>query len=68
MICDSCGFTFDQAESNCELCLTCLKVLRCLKFVNAHKLCACGDSFCVHNTKERRIRAEKLKRLATHNV
>jgi hypothetical protein len=66
IICDSCHFSFDVNETNCEICLTCIKVLCCMKFIAEHRLCSCGDSWCVHNTKERRDKGAKLDRLANH--
>jgi hypothetical protein len=68
MTCESCGFNFDHPETNCELCLTCLKTLKCLAFVKANRLCACGDDFCIHNTRERREKSAKLQRLVKYIV
>lgn len=66
--CDSCKLPFKSAETGCELCLTCLKVLRCMTFMKAHRLCGCGDDWCVHNTSDRHAKADKLKRLAAHQI
>jgi hypothetical protein len=38
IICESCHFSFDVTETQCEICLTCLKVLRCMGFARAEKL------------------------------
>lgn len=68
IICDSCHFSFNVTETNCEICLTCLKFLRCMKFVAEHRLCSCGDTWCIHNNKERKEKSDKLNRLSTHTV
>lgn len=68
IICDSCHFSFDVADTGCEICLTCLKGLRLYKFIREHQLCRCGDDFCVGNTKAKKAQAEKLERLANHVI
>jgi hypothetical protein len=68
IVCDSCSFSFNAEETGCELCLTCLKVLRCMQFVAEHRLCSCGDSWCIHNDEARQEKADKLARLAKHTI
>lgn len=67
-ICESCQFPFLETRTGCEICMDCLKTLRCLNFIKGHSLCGCGERICASNTKERRRKAEKLDRLAGHVV
>ena len=45
-------------------CFNCLRVVRCLLYIETHKLCSCGDAWCVHNTNERKAKADRLEEIA----